>query len=154
MARHERVYSAVGQKADHSFAGGPLGFIEHHQNDDYLRKLNRNTMRGTVVRPKRGLWASRLVPSVERWTISIAGPAIASLIQTQGMGDLYRIYVTAQRDGLGFHLAYIDEDFTAEHVEDFDTGFMQALFDYGFRQGREGYRWKLTPPLLGEAAPP
>src|SRR5262245_61447954 len=35
---------------------------------------------------------------VERRTLSIAGRAISSLIQTQGVGDLYRIYLTARRD--------------------------------------------------------
>ena len=42
---------------------------------------------------------------IERRTISIAGRAITSLIHTQGLGDLYRIYVTAQHDGLDFNLA-------------------------------------------------
>jgi hypothetical protein len=34
---------------------------------------------------------------VERKTLSIAGRAVASLIHAQGIGDLYRIYATAQR---------------------------------------------------------
>ena len=91
--------------------------------------------------PGRASWAP-----VKRQTISIAGPAIMSLIHTQGFGDLYRIYATTQRDGLDFNLAFIDDDFNAEHPEEFDTQYMRALFDYGFRQGRDGYPWKKTPP--------
>ena len=84
---------------------------------------------------------------VERRTISIAGRAIGSLIHTQGIGDLYRIYVTAQRDGLDFNLANIGGDFTyKEKHEEFGTPFMVALFDYGCRLGREGYPWKQLPP--------
>jgi predicted acylesterase/phospholipase RssA len=83
---------------------------------------------------------------VERRTINIAGPAIGSLIHTQGFGDLYRIYATTQRDQLSFNLAYIDSDFTTPHTRDFDTTFMKELFEYGFRQGKEGYDWKHTPP--------
>jgi hypothetical protein len=49
--------------------------------------------------------------SVERGTLTIAGRAISSLIQTQGLGDLYRIYTTAQQDGLDYNLAYIGADF-------------------------------------------
>src|SRR5262245_27739412 len=48
---------------------------------------------------------SRLDPhwaQVERRTLSIAARAISSLIHTQGVGDLYRIFLTAQRDGLDF----------------------------------------------------
>lgn len=50
------VYAATGQESDGSFASGLLSYVEHHQNGDYLRKLSRDTMRGTVDRAKRGLW--------------------------------------------------------------------------------------------------
>ncbi len=32
---------------------------------------------------------------------------MTSLIRNQGIGDLYRIYYTAQRDNVDFHLAFI-----------------------------------------------
>lgn len=83
---------------------------------------------------------------VKRQTISIVSPAIRSLIQTQGFGDLHRIYGTAHRDGLDFNLAFVDDDLHAEHPEEFDTQYMRALFDYGYRQGRDGYSWKKSPP--------
>lgn len=50
------VYAATGQESDRSFASGLLSYVEHYQNGDYLRKLSRDTMRGTVDRAKRGLW--------------------------------------------------------------------------------------------------
>ena len=86
--------------------------------------------------------------SVERGTLTIAGRAISSLIQTQGVGDLYRIYLTAQQDGLDYNLAYIGADFNAEHKEDFDTAYMKALFEYGYQLARKGYPWQKTPPGL------
>jgi hypothetical protein len=86
--------------------------------------------------------------SVERSTLTIAGRAISSLIQSQGLGDLYRIYLTAQQDRLDYNLAYIGADFNAEHKEDFDTAYMRALFDYGYQLGRKGYPWQKTPPGL------
>src|SRR5499427_2721784 len=86
---------------------------------------------------------------IERRTLSIAGHAIQSLIHTQGLGDLYRIYATTQRDGFDFNLAYIDLDFQYQDKKgDFDTLYMRALFDYGYRLGRQGYPWKKTPPGL------
>jgi predicted acylesterase/phospholipase RssA len=90
---------------------------------------------------------------VQRRTINIAGPAIGSLIHTQGLGDLNRIYIQAQRDGLDFNLAFIDSDFTVPHTTDFDPVWMKALFDYGAQQTRNGYPWKKFPPLLGPAVP-
>jgi len=86
--------------------------------------------------------------SVDRLTYTIAGRAISSLIQTQGLGDLYRIYLTAQQDGLDYHLAYIGADFNAEHKEDFDAAYMRALFDYGYQLARNGYPWQKAPPGL------
>jgi predicted acylesterase/phospholipase RssA len=85
---------------------------------------------------------------VERRTISIAARAVSSLIHTQGVGDLYRIYLQTQKDGLDFNLAYIDTDFQHEHKEQFDTAYMQALFDYGYKLGRAGYQWHKVPPAL------
>ena len=44
---------------------------------------------------------------VERQTMSIAGRAITSLIHSQGIGDLYRIHSTTQRDRVDFNLAFM-----------------------------------------------
>lgn len=108
-------------------------------------EMNRE---GRVYIIRNSLLAATWSP-VERRTLTIAGQAIGSLIHTQGIGDLYRIYVTAQRDGLDFNLAYIGPDFKFEgKKEDFDTPFMVALFDYGYRLGKGGYEWKKFPPGL------
>lgn len=92
---------------------------------------------------------SRLDPqwaSTERQTLSIAGRAIDSLLQTQGIGDLYRIYVTTQRDGVAYNLAYIPKTFDAVPKEGFDPVYMSALFDVGYKQAVNGYPWQKTPP--------
>ncbi len=83
---------------------------------------------------------------VERRTLSIVQRSISSLIQTQGLGDLYRIYATAQRDGLDYHLAFIPPSFNAPHREDFDTDYMRQLFDTGYKLAEKGYPWLDAPP--------
>ena len=84
---------------------------------------------------------------VRRQTISIAARAIESLITTQGLGDLFRIYLTTQQDGLDFNLALIDDDFVYENKqEQFETAFMVELFDYGYERGSRGYAWLKFPP--------
>jgi len=83
---------------------------------------------------------------VDRQTLSIAGRAISSLIQAQGVGDLYKIYATAKRDGLDYNLAYIPSDFNTPHQEDFDSAYMQSLFQTGYNQALNGYQWKKVPP--------
>ena len=89
---------------------------------------------------------------VERRTINIAGRAIDSLIHTQGLGDLYRIYATTERDGMDFNLAYIDSGFVFPNkTEQFQTEFMVALYDYAFAQGRAGFPWQKVPPGLQDS---
>lgn len=83
---------------------------------------------------------------VERRTLNIAGRAIATLIQTQGIGDLYQIYLSAERDNIDYNLAYIPSSFDAEHKEAFDTAYMRALFDVGFDMAAQGYPWEKYPP--------
>ena len=89
---------------------------------------------------------------VDRSTMTIAGRAISSLIQTQGIGDLYRIYLTAMRDGFDFNLAYIPKSFTRELKEPFETAYMNALFQVGYDMAAKGYPWAKAPP--GFNAPP
>jgi hypothetical protein len=83
---------------------------------------------------------------VERRTLSIAARAILSLIHSQGVGDLFRIYLTAQRDGHDFNLAYIPRTFTTEIEEPFDTEYMNELFQLGYELAAKGYRWEKAPP--------
>jgi hypothetical protein len=91
--------------------------------------------------------------SVERQTMGIASRAISSLIHTQGIGDLYRMYLETQRDGVDYNLAYIGSDFdTPKHAE-FDPAFMGALFKYGYNLGRKGYPWEKLPPGFARAPP-
>jgi predicted acylesterase/phospholipase RssA len=85
---------------------------------------------------------------VDRWTMDIAGRAVSSLIDTQGIGDLYRIYTMAQRDGVDFNLAYIPASFNAPHKEEFDTEFMKALFKTGYDMAAKGYPWEKAPPVF------
>jgi len=83
---------------------------------------------------------------VERQTLSIAGRAISSLIQTQGVGDLYRIYLTAKRDNVDFNLAYIPRSFTRTLQEPFETAYMKELFNVGYDLAVKGYPWSKSPP--------
>ncbi len=84
--------------------------------------------------------------SVDRRTLPIVGRAVESLIQTQGVGDLYRIYLLAQRDTIAYNLAIIGPEFQVEQSGDFDPAYMQALFDYGYQLAKDGFPWLGLPP--------
>jgi hypothetical protein len=92
---------------------------------------------------------SRLDPDwadTKRQTLSIAGRAVSSLIQNQGVGDLYRIYATTERDGVDFNLAYIPASFDVPLNEPFEQHYMDELFKLGYELGRSGYDWVKVPP--------
>jgi predicted acylesterase/phospholipase RssA len=84
--------------------------------------------------------------STERSLLSIAGKSISSLIHMQGMGDLARIYLLTRRDGVSYNLAFIPEDFEAEHKEEFDNSYMRALYKVGYDAALGGYEWSTTAP--------
>ena len=102
------------------------------------RERNAYIIRNARLDPE---WAA-----IERRTIDIASRAITTLIQTQGIGDLYKIYLIAKRDSVNFNLAYIGADFTEVHAEEFDPVFMNSLFQYGYDQALAGYQWYKFPP--------
>jgi len=83
---------------------------------------------------------------VDRQTLSIASRAISSLIQTQGVGDLYRIYAICERDGVDFNLAYIPKSFSFPHKEEFDTEYMRKLFYTAYNLAKNGYPWQKQLP--------
>ena len=92
---------------------------------------------------------ARLLPNyeiIDPKLLPIAERSISSLIRTQGIGDLYRIYLGAQRDGVGYNLAYIPDNFELTQREPFDKRYMQLLFDLGYEMGKSGYPWKKQPP--------
>ena len=100
---------------------------------------------------------ARLDPNwaqVERQTMSIAGRALASLIHSQGIGDLYRIYATAARDGVEFNLAVIPSTFNEPHPEEFHNPYMRKLYAVGYDQASKGFPWLKLPPGFGEVSVP
>ena len=107
----------------------------------YRRELHAYVIRNGRLEPE---WSD-----TERHTLSIGGRAISALIQTQGISDLQRIYLTAQRDGVDFNLAYIGADFSHPHKKYFDPEYMKRLFDYAYERSAKGYSWHKEPP--GEA---
>jgi hypothetical protein len=85
--------------------------------------------------------------SVTKATLpAIAGKAIGSLIDTQAVGDLYRLYVIAKRDGIDYNVIDIPADFTVESKSPFDNNYMRALYARGLALGQGGVPWKKAPP--------
>jgi predicted patatin/cPLA2 family phospholipase len=84
--------------------------------------------------------------ATERKIMPIASRSIETLVRTQGIGDLYRIYLGAVRDGIEFHLAYVPDDFNVRSNEEFDPVYMRALYNTGYDLALSGKMWHDKPP--------
>jgi predicted patatin/cPLA2 family phospholipase len=107
------------------------------------------------INPVRHLYIirnGRVAPefkAVKASTLAIAGRSISTLIKTQGIGDLYQMYVFARHNHVDYNLSYIPGDFADTSTESFDPKYMSQLFDLGFKLGKAGTEWQKTPPRLG-----
>jgi len=84
--------------------------------------------------------------TVDRSTLKIVGRAVSTLINTQGIGDLYQLYVIAQRDGIDYNVTWIPGSFTEKEGEPFDTGYMNRLYKVGRQAIANGTAWSKYPP--------
>ena len=84
--------------------------------------------------------------TVPRNTMKIADRAIATLIQAQGLSDLYQLYVIAQRDGIDYNVAVIPPSFTERLNGPFDQAYMRSLFAVGRDTMLSGSVWTGVPP--------
>lgn len=79
---------------------------------------------------------------------SLTGRSIETLIKQQSLGDLYRLYVSAKRDGVHYHMAAIPASFRVKSNAIFDPAYMGALYDVGYQMGKIQRAWTTSPPGL------
>jgi hypothetical protein len=126
-----------------SFGGGD--FLTDHTHD--VERL-----RGTIARRDVRLYIIRNarpgpdLETVDRSTLRIAGRAISALISSQGIGDLFQLYVLAQRDGIAYNATWIPESFSERPSEPFEQGYMNRLFQVGRAAIAGGTAWSRYPP--------
>lgn len=97
-------------------------------------------IRNTQIKPEWKTTEGRLLP--------LAGRSVETLIKTQGIGDLYRIYTETRRDDLDYNLVHIPDDVKLQRREMFDRDDMRLLFDTGYKLATTGSAWMKTPPGL------
>ncbi len=106
------------------------------------------------IRPRRRLYIIRNVKVTPEWQpveprlTKIAGRSLSTVMKNQAIGDIYRLYVLARRNGIAFNLAAPPPDFNKKSKEPFDPEYMSALFDVGYRLAKAGFPWAHAPPGL------
>ena len=143
------VEASDGQKYDEMHGDGgvtsqmyfyPAG-VDWNQVEELLGVKGAPTihlMRNAYIHPQYEVIDPRLLP--------IAGRTINSLIRTQGIGDFFRIWTLAKRDGLELEVTWIPDkvhtELGVEPTEAFDPKYMKALFEFGYRQTLNGETWQ------------
>ena len=79
---------------------------------------------------------------------SIAYRSIEAAAKAAVIGDLFRIYASAQRSQSGFYWVTIPAEVSLESEEMFDPQTMRRLFDFGLEKAQHGDFWFNEPPGL------
>lgn len=82
----------------------------------------------------------------ERSTLAILGRTVSAAIKVVVRNAIDRAYVLAKRSNVPFHLAYIDDVFSAPSRGAFDSDYMKTLFEFGYAQGKSGLAFANEPP--------
>lgn len=78
--------------------------------------------------------------------VSIGVQSFFTMMDAEGVGDAYRIYVFMKENDNDYNLAFIPGDFRPPQKEMFDTAQMKALFEKGYNDAVNGYKWHKAPP--------
>lgn len=79
-------------------------------------------------------------------TIEIAARSSSILVKTQTRSILHSTYEFARRNKYDFNVTYIEGDRPTSPSAGFDTGYMRALFQYGYDKARSSHLWTKSPP--------
>jgi hypothetical protein len=77
---------------------------------------------------------------------AIAERTMDTMINAQGVGDIYQLYVFSKLGNGDFNLAYIPASHISNAREPFDPVEMRKLFALGYDEAAAGYNWKKVPP--------
>ncbi len=90
--------------------------------------------------------------TVEPRLLNIAGRTIGSLTRTQGIGDFFRMWTLAKRDGLDLEVTWIPDsvhdNVEVQPAEAFDPVYMKALFEIAYRRTLNGETWQDFEAML------
>ena len=84
--------------------------------------------------------------AVQPNTLAISARSLFTVTKNQSIGDINQIYARTERDAAEFRLVSIPSGFAMQSTQPFDPAYTKALFEVGYRLGRQGNAWVRTPP--------
>lgn len=113
--------------------------------------INPAKIKGKIYVIRNG-YMTPVYKRVDDNLISLAQRSFDAIIDSQGIGDAYRIYTFARQRGTDYNLAFIPSDFVQNNKEMFDPKAMRRLFDRGYQDAAGGYKWHKSPPGIDATA--
>ncbi|MDD5136981.1 MAG: patatin-like phospholipase family protein, partial [Candidatus Omnitrophica bacterium] len=107
--------------------------------------IDPSKIRGKLYIIRNG-YMSPVYSKVKDDLASLAQRSFDMLIDSQGVGDIYRIYTFTKEKGNDYNLAFIPADFKQHNEEMFDPKEMRRLFNRGYEDAVGGYKWHKVPP--------
>ncbi|WP_438481276.1 patatin-like phospholipase family protein [Oleiharenicola lentus] len=86
--------------------------------------------------------------AIDPTVVPIALRTIEALVNSEGVGDLYRIYSQTLEEQATYQLMMIPDNFPLKHHGMFDPTFMRRLFDVGCASIKSAQPWQPRPPFL------
>jgi hypothetical protein len=83
---------------------------------------------------------------VPRNLADISRRAMSSMIKSQALDDLYRIYRLSREQGLSFHWIALPPGYKPASGDMFDPKEMNRLFEFGYEMGKRRNVWLTEPP--------
>ncbi|MDX7950380.1 patatin-like phospholipase family protein [Lichenihabitans sp. Uapishka_5] len=84
-------------------------------------------------------------------TLQVGARSLATILKREGRNNVMSAYAYAKRNGIGYHVAYIDAAIPdlppSRAEEEFGKTYMSYVYDMGKQRGREAQPWSATPPL-------
>jgi len=123
--------------------------LDLHAARQQLRTKGSALPRGSIYVIRNGQAGPDHV-QVRRRITTIARRSLSALLETVGLGDLFRVWTLAQDAGFSFYFVGIPVDYKLGYTADFDPEKMRKLFDLGYQMALEEDRWQTTPPWLSD----
>lgn len=83
---------------------------------------------------------------IPRGLRSISGRAIGTMLKVSGINDLYRLFLSAEHDGVDFYYIALPVDYVRSTDEEFNEAEMNRQYQLGYQLGANGIPWRRLPP--------
>ena len=138
--RYDEMHVDGGLKAQMIYYGATMNMAAARKQVYGRNKPSKSKI--YIIR--NGKFTSEPKP-VSREVSDILGRTISSMTKSSGVGDLYRIYAFAKRDGVDFNYIAIPPSYKKMSEEEFDTEDMNRLFKIGYDMSINGIAWNKAP---------